>query len=227
MRSRTPAAAGITLFVLLICASGATAKAGPHACAATRTSGLQVSRIRTNLRCAQGHKVLKSLLRHGTGRLPAKRPRSRRWGCSTAGANSWSCRRRTRAGTLRLSFRVSTIPAPPAAKPVDPVLACVNRWNQDPDEVNTLGYHLATHHGVTRVWVFQLQTAGGPRCVVIAVVPAGDLEYGKDGAVSRFSTTGWDVMDSVVELGDPIAAQAQAQATANATLLPNGSLSLP
>ena len=227
MRSWTGAAAGVTLCVLLVCASGAAAKAGPHACAATRTSGLQVSRIRTNLRCAQGHKVLKTLLRHGTGGLPHKRARSPRWGCSAAGANAWSCRRRTRAGTLRLSFRATTIPVPAPPKPVDPVLACVNRWNQDPDEVNTLGYHLATHHGVTRVWVFQLQTAGGARCAVIAVVPTSDLEYGKDGAVSRFSTTGWDVMDSVVELGDPIAAQSQAPANANATLLSSGSLSLP
>jgi hypothetical protein len=186
-----------------------------------------VSRIRTSLRCAQAHKVLKTLLRHGTDDLPHRRARSRRWGCSAQGTDRWSCTRRTRAGRLRLSFRVAAVTVPPPPKPVDPVLTCVNRWNQDPDEVNTLGYHLAVHHGVTRVWVFQLQTAGGPRCAVIAVVPAGDLEYGKDGAVSRFSTTGWDIMDSVVELGDPVAVQSQAPANANATLLTSGTLSLP
>jgi hypothetical protein len=227
MRSRTGAAAGATLFVLLACASGAAAKAGPHACAGTRTSGLQVSRVRTSLRCAQAHKILKTLLRHGTAGLPHRRARSRRWGCVAAGAAAWTCTRRTRAGRLRLSFHVAAVTGPSPPKPVDPVLNCVNRWNQDPDEINTLGYHLATHHGVTRVWVFQLQTAGGPRCAVIAVVPTSDLEYGKDGAVSRFSTTGWDVMDSVVELGDPIAVQAQASGNANATLLANGTLSLP
>src|SRR5262245_8672869 len=109
MRLRTPAAVGVTMLAALCCATGAPAKAGPHSCAATRTAGLQVSRIRTSLRCAQAHKVLKALLRAGADKLPPKRRRSRRWGCAGKGGERWTCTRQTRAGKLRISFVVRAV----------------------------------------------------------------------------------------------------------------------
>ena len=68
--------------------------------------------------------------------------------------------------------------------------------------------------------------AGAAPCAVIGVVPETDLEFGNDGEVSLING-GWALMATVPELGDPVDVQRRAGANANASMLPNGQLTLP
>ena len=115
----------------------------------------------------------------------------------------------------------------PKQSPVNPLQRCVDLWNADAVNVATIGYHLAYHHMVTRVWIFELPNPGGAaRCAVIGAVPETDLEFGNDGAVSLLNG-GWALMATVPELGDPVDVQRRAAANANASMLPSGQLALP
>jgi hypothetical protein len=112
--------------------------------------------------------------------------------------------------------------------PVNPLQRCVDLWNDDYANVATIGYHLAYHHHVTRVWIFEVAAGVGAaaRCAVIGVVPETDPEFGNDGEVS-LPQGGWELMANVAELGDPLDVQRRAATNSNASMLPSGELALP
>jgi len=221
----------------LLGAAPATANRGPalRSCRSVRVAGGQASHVRSTYRCRYARKALGSLLYDGTFGLPRRRPTRNRWGCARDG-KTWTCsRKRTRGRRGRILFRFErakeegydTPPKPPPA-PVNPLQRCVDLWNADSVNLATTGYHLATHHQVTRVWIFEVAGAVGAasRCAVIAVVPDTDAEFGNDGEVS-LPQGGWALMATVSELGDPVDVQRRAAANANASMLATGALSLP
>jgi hypothetical protein len=217
----------------LLAPAPATAARAPRlrSCRAVHVETGKAAHVRTTYRCAYARGALDRLLGDGVGGLPKRG----RWACSRK-ARRWTCNR-TRPHRLRgrIVFRFTAEqpkppkppPTSPPPVPVNPLQRCVDLWNSDPVNLATIGYHLAYDHKVSRVWVFEVPNPGAAaRCAVIGVVPETDLEFGNDGEVSR-TIGGWALMASVPELGDPAAVQRQAAANANASMLPNGSLSLP
>jgi hypothetical protein len=221
----------------LLGAAPATANRAPtlRACRAVRVTGGEASHVRTTYGCRYARKTLTALLYDGTFGLPRRRPTRNRWGCAHTG-KAWRCSRKRAHGRRgRILFRFARLkeqgdqaPPKPPPVPVNPLQRCVDLWNSDSVNVATIGYHLAYHHQVTRVWIFDVAAGVGAaaRCAVIAVVPETDLEFGNDGEVS-LPQGGWALMATVPELGDPKDVQRRAGANANASLLPSGQLALP
>ena len=233
MRLGTTFAVGIGALALLAPAPSTAARAPRlRSCRAVRVADGKAAHVRTTYRCGYARGTLDRLLEDGVGGLP----RRGRWACSrkappmdlqprparVAGAEG-SC-----SSSLPNSPKPQKPPpASPPPVPVNPLQRCIDLWNGDSVNLATIGYHLAYHHMVTRVWVFEVPNPGATaRCAVIAVVPETDLEFGNDGEVS-LTIGGWALMASVPELGDPIDVQRQAAGNANASMLPTGRLTLP
>jgi hypothetical protein len=232
MRLGTTFAAGIGALVLLVPASGTTARTPRlRSCRAVRVADGRAAHVRTTYRCGYARGVLDRLLDDGVGGLPHRG----RWKCSRR-APLWTCKRtrpRRLRGRIVFQFtanRPKPQKQPPTSlepPPVNPLQRCIDLWNGDAVNLATIGYHLAYHHMVTRVWVFEVSNPGAtPRCAVIAVVPETDPEFGNDGEVS-LTVGGWAQMANVPELGDPADVQRRAAGNANASMLPTGRLTLP
>ena len=200
-------------------ASGSTLRACPKL---TTTAG-KVTNIHTELGCRYTRRKVRSLLRHGADRIPDVHRRSGKWGCRL-GDVTWTCRKYPRHGPpgKRIRFRLTVEVGSGPPPPVNPLARCVTLWNDDAGNRAVYGYHFYQAHNIRRLWVYLLASQ---RCAVIGVVPANDYEYGLDGEVSN-PAGGWVLMNSVPELGDPKAVQAQAPANANANLNPDYSISL-
>ncbi len=227
--------AAAALFALLNGVPPATAARVFHACPKLRTRTGKVTNIRTQYGCVYTRTKLRALLRKGVDGIPEPRLHSGRWGCRLASL-TWSCRKYPRRGKAgrRIRFRLdveietgggsppSSGGAPPSSGdgsgPVSALERCADLWNADEQNRALFGYHIYTHHGVRRLWVFELPQS--KRCAVIAVVPATDPEFGNDGEVRNVSG-GWTFMRDVAELGDPVAVQTQAPTGANASLNPD------
>jgi hypothetical protein len=225
MRKVPVLSAAAASLVLMGGAMPASAVPRFHACPKFRTRAGKVTHIRTEYGCSYTRKKLRSMLHRGIDHIPAARPHSGRWGCRLA-SETWSCRKYPRRGRAdrRIRFRLkveidSGGDGPPSAGgtpvPVTPLKRCAELWNADAQNRALVGYHLYTHHGVRRLWVFELPQS--KRCAVIAVVPATDPEFGNDGEVSN-AGSGWTFMTDVPELGDPAAVQVEAFVNANASL---------
>ena len=226
MRMGTTVAAGLGALALLAPAPASAAPARAlRGCRSVRVAAGTASHVRTTYRCRFARQALAGLLHRGASELPRRRPTRNRWGCSRKG-KTWTCgRKRPHRRRGRIQFRFTRAEVPPS--PVDPLQRCVDLWNSDYANLATIGYHLAYHHMVTRVWIFELPNpAGAARCTVIGVVPETDLEFGNDGEVSLING-GWALMAAVPELGDPVDVQRRAGANANASMLPDGQLTLP
>jgi hypothetical protein len=220
----------------LLAPTSASATSTPvlRGCRSVRVTAGVASHVRTSYACRYARRALAGLLYDGVFGLPRRRPTRNRWGCARRSA-TWTCSRkrsRHRRGRILFRFTRAAEPKPqkppPTPPPVNPLQRCVDLWNGDPVNVATIGYHLAYHHMVTRVWIFDVAAAPGAaaRCAVIGVVPETDLEFGNDGEVS-LPQGGWALMATVPELGDPVGVQRQAGANANASMLPSGQLALP
>ena len=198
--------------------ASAPAQARLHACKPVRVDELHATRIRTEYRCPRARAKLVSLLGKGVAAIPPSKAGSGRWGCSGSPAG-FSCAKSPRHGRphKRIRFRLTISQGPPGG-----VKGCVDRWNRDGANRALFGSHLYGHHGVRRLWVFNLPSG---RCAFVAVVPATDAEFGNDGQVS-VPGGGWAFLVNVPELGDPRVVQTQAAAKANATLRANYSVRL-
>jgi hypothetical protein len=231
VRIRSILAAGAASLALIgLGAPAGASGARLHACPKLTTSAGKASRIRSEYGCAYTRRKLRALLRHGADRIPDVRRHSGKWGCRL-GDVTWTCRKYPRHGAAgkRIRFRLTVEVGsggdgtPP---PVNPLARCVKLWADDIGNRATLGYHFYEQppkgHGIRRLWVYLLPSQ---RCAVIGVVPPGDYEYGLDGEVSN-PAGGWVLMNTVPELGDPKAVQAQAPANANAALTADYSIVL-
>jgi hypothetical protein len=223
---KVPVLGAATALVLMSSAPPAIAVHGFHSCPTFRARAGRVTHVRSQYSCDYTRKKLRSMLHRGVDGIPARRAHSGRWGCRLAG-ETWSCRKYPRRGKpdRRIRFRLeveidSGGDGPPAAGGTPPSASnrlqrCADLWNADGLNRALFGYHIYTHHGVRRLWVFELPHS--TRCAVIAVVPATDPEFGNDGEVG--DTAGnWAFMKDVPELGDPVAVQTQAPVNANASL---------
>ena len=236
MRIAPAMLAGIATFALAggatppVAAGRARLRACPDLQLQRKHSTLLATRIRTDYGCSYARRKLHGLLRNGVNRIPASKAHSGRWGC-TSGDAAWTCRRNPRGGgrTRRIRFVLtveigdsSPPPTPTPSPSPNPLQLCVDLWNGDAVNKALVGYHFYYHHLIRRMWVYRLPSG---RCAFIGVVPASDPEYGNDGEVS-VPSGGWAFMTDVPELGDPKAVQAQAAASANATLSSDESVKL-
>jgi hypothetical protein len=233
MRKVPVLSAAAASLVLMGAVPPAVAARGFHGCQNFRTRAGRVTNVHSQYGCQYTRKKLRSMLHRGVARIPSARAHSGRWGCRLAG-QTWSCGKYPHRGkpVRRIRFRLeieidSGGDGPPSGggppAPVNPLQRCADLWNGDTLNRNLFGYHIYTHHGVRRLWVFALPHS--TRCAVIAVVPATDPEFGNDGEVSGPGGT-WAFMKDVPELGDPVAVQTQAFANANASLAADYSLKL-
>jgi hypothetical protein len=235
MRVGTISPAGVAVLALLAPVPLVAARPPRlHSCRSVGVAAGRASDLRTTYRCSYARRTIGRLLEKGVAGLPKRG----RWACSRKG-HTWTCSRvrpRRRRGRIAFEFTADKPqPQPPAGKfapppaPVDPLLRCVDLWNADSANLASIGYHLAYHHQVTRVWIFELpptEPGVAPRCVVIAVVPETDPEFGNDGEVSRV-LGGWSLMATIAEIGDPVDVQRRAGTNANASMLADGRLALP
>lgn len=220
------AAGAASLALIGLGAPAGAAGARLHACSKFTTPAGKVTRVRSQYGCAYTRKKLRVLLHRGAERIPDPRRHSGKWGCRL-GDVTWTCRKYPRHGAAgkRIRFRLTVEigsggDGPPP--PVNPLTRCVKLWADDVGNRAVYGYHFYQAHGIRRLWVYLLPSQ---RCAVIGVVPPDDYEYGIDGEVSN-PAGGWVLMNTVPELGDPRAVQAQAPANANATLNADYSISL-
>jgi hypothetical protein len=102
--------------------------------------------------------------------------------------------------------------------------SCLDRWNADQNATG-FGRHSYLSHHSRAAQVFRLaerEGAGSRGCAAIFAVSESDREYGTVGEVS-FSA-GWELMNNVPALGDPVEAQRRAAGNANARLSSDGRL---
>jgi hypothetical protein len=111
------------------------------------------------------------------------------------------------------------------------VQQCIGIWNADGLNRVQYGVHFYSDHNIRDAWVFTIPNTIVPtvlRCAVIFSVPADDpyyaTEFGTDGEVRKSSGSGWQLMNQVPELGDPVAVQQQAPQNVNASLKADGTL---
>jgi hypothetical protein len=185
-------------------------------CRDLEVTGVLVSRIRANFRCADARRALRGLLRGGIASLPVRRAGRRAWGCRKRGTTR-ICTKRTRSGApmRRITFtaRAKRDPPPKPAAPQE----CIDGWNADEANAAQYGVHFYADHGIRSGWVFLVDV----RCAVVFVVPVSDPEYGTDGEVG-VPGGGWELMDRA--FSDPYAIQRQAADNANVALDPAGKL---
>jgi hypothetical protein len=196
-----------------------------------------VTKVRSNFGCGKTRAVLRKLLKRGIAGLPAKTKHARRWGCGRSHGsrvcNWYGSRRDTPRRVLFRAAKIKTITngtPPPPPPVVDTVKACIDIWNADGLNRIQYGYHFYADHNIRGAWVYTIPNsvdASILRCVVIFSVPPSDpypQEYGSDGEVRQPSGNGWQLMNAVPELGDPVALQQQAPQHVNASLQADGSL---
>jgi hypothetical protein len=204
---------------------------------------VEITSLRANFGCQKAKSVVVRLLAHGLSGVPRQTKHNRKWGCARSGDDrvcTWY--RSGRHRPLRVRFqavKIKTItngtplpqPTPlPPAQAGDTVQQCIDIWNADGANRAQYGIHFYLDHNIREAWAFTIANPLYPtilRCAVVFSVPPDDPyrnEFGTDGEVRKPDASGWQLMNLVPELGDPVALQQQAPQNVNASLSTDGSL---
>lgn len=98
--------------------------------------------------------------------------------------------------------------------------SCASRWNAE--RAGVFGTHAYTEHRSQRAFVTTLAHEGADACAVIFSVDPQDPEHGTVGEVATLR--GWVPMQTAAE--DPAALQRRGSDEANATVAPDGTVTL-
>lgn len=98
--------------------------------------------------------------------------------------------------------------------------SCASRWNSE--RAGVFGAHAYTEHRSQRALVTTVTFGGADACAVIFAVDPQDSEHGTVGEVATLR--GWVPMQTAAE--DPAALQRRGSDEANATVAPDGTVTL-
>ena len=98
--------------------------------------------------------------------------------------------------------------------------SCASRWNSE--RAGATGAHAYADHGSREALVTTIEAEGAESCAVIFSVPEGSFEYGTLGEIATLR--GWFPMQ--VYVPDAAALQRRGAAEANATVAPDGTVTL-